>query len=49
MAKEDVIYRKGMGEAERQKVREHVREERVKSHAAEGAFAGFMLFTVIGS
>jgi hypothetical protein len=48
MAKEeDVVYRKSMSEAERTKTRAYTQEMHIRSHAAEGAFAGFMLFTVI--
>ena len=45
--KEDVICRKGMTEAERAKATQEVIEEHRRSHAAEGAFAGFMLFTIL--
>ncbi len=49
MAKgEDVIYRKGMSEAELGKSRDNTMKEHVKSHAGKGAFAGFMLFTIVG-
>ena len=47
MREKDVIYRKGMSEEELQNARGKTEKERVKSHANEGAFAGFMLFSVI--
>jgi hypothetical protein len=42
-----MIYRKGRTEEELLKVKDADGKERVKSHAGKGAFAGFMLFTVI--
>jgi hypothetical protein len=45
---EDVIYRKGMTKEELLKVKKEAGKERVKSHAGKGAFAGFMLFTIVG-
>jgi len=44
---EEVIYRKGMAKEEFLKVKEGMSKERVKSHAGKGAFACFMLFTII--
>jgi len=44
---DDVIYRKGMSEAELLKARENTMEQHVKSHAGKGGFAGFMLFTIV--
>lgn len=46
--KEDVVYRKGMTEIERAKAAQETIQEHRRSHAAEGAFAGFMLFTILG-
>jgi hypothetical protein len=45
---DDVIYRKGMTSTELSKAKENTTREHVRSHANEGAFAGFMLLIIIG-